>query len=454
VWSEEEGAMKIQEILKQPEDKSLEFKKEIPKNRQNLLKTVVAFANGAGGHIYVGVNDDRTVTGIKEEPFDLEEMLSSILYDSISPIPNVFFQTAAFEDKIIFIIRILPGVNKPYYLKKLGPEGGIFVRIGSTNRKADSQVAAELRRQARNISLDQEIDPSFDCDILDMRLLEKFIESRGLKIKPTLDYLIKIKAAQRYNHTSHPTIGGILLFCSALPDEYSYAGFRVSRFKAENRAELINSTTINDGLLAMPEKIMDFVRLYVERRIEISALRRKEDYDIPLPAIREGILNAICHRDYSVTGSDNKLDIFSDRIEITSPGTLPLGITLQDLGEGISEVRNRLIVKIFREAGYVEQLGTGIMRIKDACRKSALPEPGFEETGNFFKVTIFRARLPLSPDLKEVYELIKQGLPLGSREIARKLNVHQNTALKRLRQLEEKGLVNKQGSGPRVRYAV
>lgn len=446
--------MKIQEILKQPEDKSLEFKKEIPKNRQNLLKTVAAFANGSGGYIYVGVNDDRTVAGIKEEPFDLEEKLSSIIYDSISPIPNVFFQTTAFEDKVIFIIRILPGANKPYYLKKLGPEDGIFVRIGSTNRKADSQVTAELRRQARNISLDQEIDPSFDCEILDRRLLERFIESRGLKIKPALGYLVKIKAAQRYDHVCHPTIGGILLFCSTLPDEYSYARFRVSRFKAENRAELINSTTISDGLLAMPEKVMDFVRLYMERKIEISALRRKEDYDIPLPAIREGILNAICHRDYSIAGSDNKLDIFSDRLEITSPGTLPLGITLHDLGEGISEVRNRLIVKIFREAGYIEQLGTGIMRIKEACRKNALPEPKFEETGNFFKVTIFRARLTLSPDLEVIYELIKQGVPLGSREIAGKLNIHQNTALKRLKQLEEKGLIYKQGSGPHVRYSV
>jgi ATP-dependent DNA helicase RecG len=407
--------MKIREILKQPEDKSLEFKKEIPKNRQHLLKTVVAFANGTGGHIYVGVNNDRTVTGIKEEPFDLEEKLSSIIYDSISPIPNVFFQTTAFEDKVIFIIRILPGVNKPYYLKKLGPEGGIFVRIGSTNRKADSQVVAELRRQARNISLDQEIEPSFNCDILDMRLLEKFIELRGLKTKPTLD---------------------------------------VSRFKAENRADLINSITIDEGLLAMPEKIMDFARLYLEKRIEVSALLRKEDYDIPLPAIREGILNAICHRDYSITGADNKLDIFSDRLEITSPGVLPLGITLQDLGEGISEVRNRLIVKIFREAGYVEQLGTGIMRIKEACRKNALPEPRFEETGNFFKVTIFRRRLTLSPDVKDVYELIRQETPLGSKEIARKLNIHQNTALKRLRWLEEKGLIHKQGSGPRVRYSI
>ena len=383
-------------------------------------------------------------------------MVESSAYprDSISPIPNLYFQTSAFEDKIIFIIRVLPGANKPYYLKKLGPEGGIFVRIGSTNRKADSQVAAELRRQARNISLDQEIDPSFDCDILDRRLLEKFIEFRGLKIKPNLDYFVKIKAAQRYDHTCHPTIDGILLFCSTLPDEYSYARFRVSRFKAENRADLINSTTINDGLLAMPEKIMDFVRLYMEKKMEISALQRKEDYDIPLPAIREGILNAICHRDYSLTGADNKLDIFSDRIEITSPGTLPLGITLQDLGEGISEVRNRFIVKIFREAGYVEQLGTGIMRIKEACRTNALPEPKFEEMGNFFKVTIFSSRLPLSPDLEDVHDLIRPGAPSGSREIAEKLNIHQNTALKRLKQLEEKGLIHKQGSGPRVRYSV
>ena len=111
--------MKIQEILKQHENKSLEFKKEIPKNRLNLLKTVVGFANGSGGHIYVGVNDDRSVTGIKEEPFDLEEKLSSIIYDSISPIPNLFFQTTTFENKVIFIIIILSGANKPYYLKNL-----------------------------------------------------------------------------------------------------------------------------------------------------------------------------------------------------------------------------------------------------------------------------------------------------------------------------------------------
>jgi len=94
------------------------------------------------------------------------------------------------------------------------------------------------------------------------------------------------------------------------------------------------------------------------------------------------------------------------------------------------------------------------MRIKEACRTNALPEPKFEETGNFFKTIIFRARLILSPDLEDVYKLIKQGVLIGSKEIAGELNIHQNTALKRLRQLEEKGLIYKQGSGPRVRYSV
>ena len=83
-----------------------------------------------------------------------------------------------------------------------------------------------------------------------------------------------------------------------------------------------------------------------------------------------------------------------------------------------------------------------------------LPEPKFEETGNFFKVIIFRTRLAFSPELKDVYKLIKQGVPLGSKEIALKLNIHQNTALKRLRWLEEKGLIYKQGRGPRVRYSI
>lgn len=442
------------EILQQPESRMLEFKSKLPSNRQSLLKTIVAFANGSGGSIYIGVRDDRTVCGIKEEPFDFEEKLSSIIYDSISPIPNVFYQTITVEGEIIFLIKVLPGANKPYYFKQLGPEEGTYVRIGSTNRKADVSILTELRRQSRNISFDIEVDTSFECDIVDMNIVGTFLSWRGLDIKPSVNFLVKNRLAQRYNHTCHPTVGGILLFSSSLPESYEYAGFRVTRYQGESRADLIHSSSFASGLLLLPEKVMEFVRLYLVKTIKITGLKRKETYPIPISALREAVVNAICHRDYSIAGAYNKLDIFSDRVEIMSPGVLPMGITLQDLGQGTSEIRNRAIVKIFRQSGFIEQLGTGIIRMREACRKRGLPEPKFEEVGNFFKVTLFSPKEELSEELQELFHLLEDHGPLSSREIAERLDIHQNTALKRVRKLEEKKLLSKKGRGPRVKYFV
>ena len=162
----------------------LEFKREIPKNRKAILKTIIGFANGSGGSIYVGVNDDRFVCGIKDESFELEESLSNFFFDTISPTPNIFYQTVSFEQKTIFVIKVLPGANKPYFIRKDGPEQGTFIRVGPTNRKADAQILAELRRQAHNISLDSEVETSFDCDIFDWKILSTFLNWRGFGMTP------------------------------------------------------------------------------------------------------------------------------------------------------------------------------------------------------------------------------------------------------------------------------
>jgi ATP-dependent DNA helicase RecG len=446
--------MTIKEILQAPESRTLEFKREIPKNRRNILKTIIAFANGSGGTIYIGVNDDRSVCGIQEEPFELEESLSSLIYDAISPTPGIFYQTTSVDDKLVFVLKVLPGANKPYFLRKLGPAAGSFIRVGSTNRLADDHILAELKRQARNISFDDEVENSFKCHILDKKVLKIFLSWRGLEIKPSIQYFIKNRLAHRYDHTCHPTIGGLLLFCSHLPDTYEYAGFQVSCFKNDSRADLIHSELVSSGLLLMPDKITELSLLYLAKGIQIDGLRRKETYDIPIFALREAILNAICHRDYSIAGASCKLDIFTDRVEITSPGVLPTGITLQDLGFGTSEIRNRRIVKIFRQAGFVEQLGTGIIRMREACRRDALPAPKFEEIGSFFKVTLFRPQHALPDDLQQVFNLLKVHGLMGSREIAEKSGFHQNTVLKRLKKLEAKGLIIKQGSGTKVRYGL
>jgi predicted HTH transcriptional regulator len=446
--------MDIHTILKSPENRMLEFKREIPKNRQAILKTIVGFANGSGGSLYIGVNDNRSVRGVEDEPFELEESLSSFFFDSISPTPNIFFQMVSFEEKTIFVIKVLSGANKPYFIRKDGPEQGAFIRVGSTNRRADPQILAELRRQARNISFDSEVETSFDCDIIDREILKIFINWRGLNLKPSIGYLIKNGFAYRYDHICHPTVGGLMLFCSKLPESYEYAGFRISRFRSDTRSDLIHSEFANCGLLHMPQVVMDFLKLYLEKNIFIEGLRRKETYDLPLASLREAIINAICHRDYSITGAQNKLDIFSDRVEITSPGVLPTGITLEDLGLGTSEIRNRQIVKTFRQAGFIEQLGTGIIRMREACKQQGLLEPKFEEVGSFFKVTLFRPKLVMPEEVRGVFNLIKKRGFMGSREIADHLKVHQNTALKRLKWLQKNGLIQKEGNGTKVRYGM
>jgi len=285
-------------------------------------------------------------------------------------------------------------------------------------------------------------------------MLRTFLNWRGFNLKPSRNYLIKNGFAYRYDHICHPTVGGLMLFCSKLPESYEYAGFWVSRFRSDTRSDLIHSEFADCGLLQMPQMVMDFLKLYLEKNIIIDGLRRKETYDLPIASLREAIINAICHRDYSITGAQNKLDIFSDRVEITSPGVLPTGITLEDLGLGTSEIRNRQIVKTFRQAGFIEQLGTGIIRMREACKQQGLLEPKFEEVGSFFKVTLFRSKLVMPEEVQDVLNLLKKRGLMGSREIADHLKIHQNTALKRLKWLQKNGLIHKEGNGTKVRYSM
>jgi len=271
-------------------------------------------------------------------------------------------------------------------------------------------------------------------------------------LPPSLDYLVKEKLAVRFNGTCHPTIGGLLLFCEFLPEPYEYSGFNVVLYGGGSRSELRHSQAVTCGLLDMPEMIMDKISAYLGSKMEIDKLRREQDLEIPSIALREAVVNAICHRDYAMRGATGKVEIFPDRVEIISPGTLPVGISLVDLGLGTSEIRNRQIVKIFRKAGYIEQLGTGIIRMRQACRKAGLPDPEFQEVGNFLKVIFPRRQSSLPTELKSLYDLLSHEGGLASSQIASRLGIHQNTALNRLKKLQELRLVNKKGQGSEVTY--
>src|SRR5699024_4842932 len=147
--------MRISELIQQPEGRTIEFKKSLP-TKSDLNKTMVAFANDAGGVLILGVKDKpRTIIGIPEDQLiEIEEQLSSQIHDSCSPtiLPDISFQHIA--RKYLIIVRIAKGNNPPYYLKSKGEEDGTYIRVGSSNRKATPELLEELHRKRSNISFD------------------------------------------------------------------------------------------------------------------------------------------------------------------------------------------------------------------------------------------------------------------------------------------------------------
>lgn len=186
--------------------------------------------------------------------------------------------------------------------------------------------------------------------------------------------------------------------------------------------------------------------------IKIKEIEREDHLEIPELSIREAVINSICHRDYSIVGSSTKIDVFSDRIEIISPGNLPVGITLDELGQGASEIRNKLIAKAFRRLGYIERLGTGISRMISECNKAGLPAPIFEEPGRYFKVTFFRKKIRNNEFEDRIIYEIKKVKEIKGKELAKIFNVHPNTILNYLKGMIENKIIEKLGKGPNVRY--
>lgn len=156
----------LEELLTHPEGKTLEFKRDLSSPRP-LLKTLVAFANTAGGRLFVGIGDDRSIVGV-ENPLDEEERLCSLIADSIAPrlVPNVELLTV--EGKTLLLIDVFVSGSRPHWLKSEGAESGVYVRLGSTSRQADAALIGELRRSVEGVAFDEMPMPDLSLKDLDM----------------------------------------------------------------------------------------------------------------------------------------------------------------------------------------------------------------------------------------------------------------------------------------------
>ncbi len=184
----------------------------------------------------------------------------------------------------------------------------------------------------------------------------------------------------------------------------------------------------------------------------IGPVRRTDVWTFPPVVLREAIMNAIVHADYAQPGAPIRVAMFDDRIEIENPGLLPFGLTIDDIRRGISKLRNRVIGRVFQELGLIEQWGSGIQRMVEACREQGLVEPRFEEIGTHFRVTLSAKRVT-DPDRDERDRAVLEALAdgpggLSTSQVANRIGVSARTARTRLAALVGRGLVAEVGSNP------
>jgi predicted HTH transcriptional regulator len=440
--------MDITDLLRRAEGKTLEFKRNIA-SPDGVLRTLVAFANTAGGVVLIGVEDrTRNVCGVAD-PLALEERLASLISDHIEPriVPDI--EILPWRRTHIIALLIHSSPNRPHHLRREGASNGTYVRVGSTNRRADAELIAEMRRYTLGESFDERPLPDLDSEAIDFRVAsESFAPVRKLARRD----LATLRLVTTHQGRTVPTVGGLLLFGRDRERRFPDAWIQVGRFAGTDKTRILDHAGISTHPVAAIAQAVAFVHRHMQRGADIGALRRQDQWDLPPVAVREAIVNAIVHADYSQRGAPIRIALYDDRLEVESPGLLPFGLTVDDLRHGISRLRNRVIGRVFHELGLIEQWGSGIQRMTRVCRAAGLAEPELEEIGLRFRVTLRTAPVaaPILDRLdRAIVALLADGAGHATAEIARHIGRSARATRTRLAALVERGQVREVGTGPR-----
>ena len=367
----------LEAILSEGESYSVEFKESVDKT---IASTVCAFANASGGKIFIGVNDKGKIIGT-----DTSNSARSRLQDTINQIePRLITDIIIYEN--IIVITVPEGSNKPYYCSQ-----GFFLRSGPNSQKLERNTIIEFFQNEGQIRYDEIVRK-------DLPLIDKFNEiayKRYIsiaKISNVLDretILINLNCAENIDGMLYFTNAGALFFRVNEDDiKFRHATIVCALFKGKEKAIIIDAKELNGDIVSNIDNAMIFLKRHLNISYNIKSLQRENILELPEDALREAIVNAVCHRNYFEKGSRVMVEIFDDRVEITSPGGVCKGITPENFGK-ISITRNAVIASLLHRIGYIEQMGTGIMRMKKAAQDANMACPEFDFV-DFFKVTFKR----------------------------------------------------------------
>ena len=439
--------MDLSDLLARNEGKTLEFKRDLS-SPAPVLRTLVAFANTAGGTLLFGVEDaTRDVIGVTD-PLALAERLTNMASDSIEPRLVSEIEILPWRKKYLVGVEVYPSPSRPHHIARDGQAGGIYVRVGSTNRRADDELIAEMRRSVRGESFDEQPVPELDSEALDFRVAsESFAPVRKLRPKD----LATLRLVTTHQGRTVPTVGGILLFGTDRERQFPDAWIQAGRFDGTDKSRIIDRTEIHSDPVHAVQDAITFVQKHAMFGAEIGSVKRTERWSVPPVALREAVINAVAHADYAQRGAPIRVSVFDDRVEVENPGLLPFGLTIDDLERGVSKLRNRVIGRVFHELGLIEQWGSGVQRMISACRDAGLAPPTFEELGHRFRVTLHTDSID-APKLDVVDQAIVNAISesngLTTAQISAVIALTPRTTRTRLAKLRDRGLIREIGSGP------
>ena len=404
----------VQELIRNGENSGVEFKLDTIQN-VDLAKELVAFANLQGGVVLLGVADDGMVQGTTRE--NLEEWVMELCRSKIDPPIIPYFEMhREFEPgKHVAVVRVIPGPSKPY-ARMHNQHRTYYIRVGTTSRDASPEELQRMFQEAGLLRYGLKPVPGAAFGDLDLRRLLDYF-GRVLQQDHPADYdtagwqslLANLELMVRVEDRYVPTADGILLFGrnpkTFLPQSgvraVAYSGNQPS-YSARADRELVGPMVPLYSVVGRPaeivlietglvEQALDFVSRNTQPEGKIENGARVDRWSYPADVLREVIVNALVHRDYTIAGTDVALTIFDDRLEVSSPGRLPNTATIESLKSGFRYARNQTLVNVMRDYRYVDFRGMGIRdKIIPGMRAHNGTEPELIESAHGFSVKLFK----------------------------------------------------------------
>ncbi len=419
---------------------------------EDIKKEIIAFANCEGGKLYIGVQDDGTVTGL-DNPDETSLQISNMVRDAIKPDLTMFlhYETITVDEKKIVAVDIQQGTERPYYIAKKGlrPEG-VYVRQGYSSVPATNTA---IRRMIKETDGDH------------------FEEMRSLEQKLTFESAKKIFAERnvKFGFTQMKTLGmatqdGVYTNLGLLLSDQCVHTIKAAVFQGITQSEFKDRKEFSGSLFRQMNEAYDFIDFRNQTHSTFDKLYRIDRRDYPETAVREALMNLLVHREYSFRAS-TFISLYSDRLEFISIGGLVSGVSLKDVTMGISVCRNAKLANIFYRLELIEACGTGIIKIMEAYEGTGMT-PQIETSDNAFKIILpnlnampeparqIQVNSEKSMPEEKVIAVTKQRGFVTRKEIEILLGMGQSSCGRLLKKMIENGLLIQEGTGKNIHYCL